>query len=157
MKKITEEGGEHKKWYEEAKKVTVKTLPAFVEKLTTKYKHDYGTICHAVSASALAAAHAVDHSEVGGITGFQAGCIMWGFVTEWLGLQGKPVRLTEFSNMLYPQYEADFHSISKATWEYLQKEATKNLKSKEGVATGIKEHWQSIKNGIVPFGYSVKD
>lgn len=73
---ITEELGLHKEWYEEAKKQTLNTLPAFVSNLVENYSHDYGTICHAITAAALGAANAVEESPEGGITGFQANCIM---------------------------------------------------------------------------------
>ena len=54
-KKITEEMGEQEKWYDQAKKVTTLTLPAFIKHLTKDYEHDYGTIAHAVTAAGLAA------------------------------------------------------------------------------------------------------
>lgn len=66
---ITEDDGIHNGWYEEAKQHTTKTLPVFIQHLTEDYRHDYGTICHAVAAAALAAAHAVDHAPCGGVTG----------------------------------------------------------------------------------------
>ena len=94
----------HRGEYEEARAQTVATLPEFVRKLTEDYSHDYGTICHAIAAAALAAAHAVDHSPAGGITGFQSGCIMWEFIQEWQHLRGKPLRLTNYEDMLFPQY-----------------------------------------------------
>jgi len=73
-KLIREEDGIQKEWYEEARKMTVEQLPMFLKKLVEDYQHDYGTICHAVAAGALSAAHAVNHSPTGGITGFQPLC-----------------------------------------------------------------------------------
>lgn len=80
---ITEEMKIQNEWYKEAKKQTVETLPEFVRHLTEDYSHDYGTICHAVAAAGIAAMYAVDNSPTGGITGFQAGCIMWKVIREW--------------------------------------------------------------------------
>jgi len=129
MKNITEEMGVHKKWYEEARKMTPEKLPEFIRKLTEDYNHDYGTICHAASASAVAAAWAIDKSKQGGITGYQAGAIMWGFITNWMSeYKDKPIKLVDYSNMLYPQYDDKFNkTISKDTFEWLQKEAQKNI------------------------------
>jgi len=70
-------------WQKKAKEATVETLPQFLKELTEDYEHDYGTIVHATTEAAIAACHAVDASPQGGITGFQAGCIMWQFISEW--------------------------------------------------------------------------
>src|SRR5690349_20327046 len=70
---ITEESGEHKQWYVDAHapEMTLETLPEFLRHLTEDYHHDYGTICHALAAGAIATAYAMDRSPQGGITGFQ--------------------------------------------------------------------------------------
>lgn len=34
-------------WKGEARKCTLETLPVFLQKITTEYQHDYGTICPA--------------------------------------------------------------------------------------------------------------
>jgi hypothetical protein len=156
-KQITEEDKVHEKWYEEARDMTPDKLPEFIRKLTEDYSHDYGTICHAVAAAAIGAAWSVDHSPAGGITGFQAGCIMWSFIQKWMSKDG-PMRLVDYSNMLYPQYNHAFEKkINKDTWEWLQKEAKKNLKASPQAHENVVEHWQSIADGYVPFGYVVID
>lgn len=145
-------------WYREAEAMTLADLPAFMRKLSQDYSHDYGTICHAMSAAALAAVYAIEHSPVGGITGFQSSFVMWGFITHWQHLEGKPVKLVKYEDMLYPQYKEKFSSISKETWEWLQAEASKKLEEAEGfVHPHVIEHWQSIKDGIVPFGFEVEN
>lgn len=156
---ITEEMGVHKKWYEEARKVTPPTLPEFVRRLTEDYQHDYGTICHAAAACAVAAASAVDHSGQGGITGFQAGVIFWEFYQHWLEKPG-PARLVEYDNMLYPQYAEEFanKTISKDTWKYLQDRAVNLLADPENRSahSAVQQHWIRIINGTPPFGYVVE-
>lgn len=157
-KEITEEMGLHKQWYEESREVTLETLPAFLKHLTEDYEHDYGTICHAMSAAAVAAMRAVDKTDQGGITGFQAGCIMWEFIREWMQLEG-PLSLRNFKDMLFPQYADKFETtISKDTWEWLQKEAQKNLDEEEPdsmTSERVANHWKSVVAGVVPFGWSV--
>lgn len=165
MKKtITEKMKAHEKWYIEAKKATPKTLPKFIKHLTEDYNHDYGTICHAYTAAAIAAASAVDHSPAGGITGFQAGAIMWEFIRNWNHDDNKcGMVLIDYDNMLYPQYEYHFNKIiSKDTWEAIQKEARVHLISDPNVPNlkahpNVIAHWQSIVDGKVPFGYSVSE
>jgi hypothetical protein len=157
-KPITEEQGIHKQWYEEARKMTIKKLPKFMRKLDRKYQHDYGTICHAVTASALAGAYAMDHGSQGDITGFQAGYIMWNFISKWMCVEGQPLRLIYFEKMLYPQYESMFEkTITADTWQWLQKQARTNLDEQSGACEKIRAHWQSIVDGKIPFGCVVKE
>ncbi|SOY79970.1 hypothetical protein CBM2599_A120535 [Cupriavidus taiwanensis] len=153
---IKEEDGLQQQWYEEAKKMTVEGLPAFIQKLTTEYVHDYGTICYAVAAAGIAAMHAVNKSDQGGITGFQAGCITWELLRHWSHIEA-PARITEFRNMLFPQYEHKFCAISSETWEILQEEAKKSLAEKgDGIHPNVRAHMESIVAGTVPFGYRVE-
>ena len=53
---VTEEMRPEKEWFAEAGKQTVETLPAFINHLMGDYEHDYGTVVHAISACAVAAA-----------------------------------------------------------------------------------------------------
>jgi hypothetical protein len=145
-------------WTTEARAMTLEKLPAFIEKLTT-HKHDYGTICRAIAAAGVAAAYAVERSPSGGITGFQAGCVLWDLILGWdSSYEGKPIRLVNYEDMLYPQYADKFRSISGETWAHLQKRATELLaKNKDGiVAERVKAHWESVVAGEVPFGYRVE-
>lgn len=155
-KKITEEMGIQEKWYKEAKEINIEELPEFIRKLTENYSHDYGTICHAVTAGALASAWAINNSPTGGITGFQASIIMWQFIKKWMHYKDEPMRLIKYQEMLYPQYDYKFKTISEDTWKWIQNEAEKSLKNKENVHPNVKKHWQSIVDGKVPFGYKVE-
>jgi hypothetical protein len=152
-------------WRKEAKEQTLETLPAWLKHLSEDYEHDYGTICHAIALAAYAAARAVDAGSQGGITGFQAGAVMWEFMRIWNGIEG-PARLLQYENMLYPQYEDRYNkTISKSTWEWLQKEAKKKLTDvaearlagRSEPSPTIIDHWQTILDGKIPFGYTVED
>lgn len=156
MKTIKEEDGIQKQWYEEARTQTLDTLPAFLKKLTEDYKHDYGTICHAVAAAAVAAAWAVEKSPQGGITGFQAGAVMWEFMRAWNNVEA-PAWLHKGEDMMFPQYHEKFTTISSETWEWLQKRAKKYLAEESRVVDErVVAHWQAIANGTVPFGLGVR-
>jgi hypothetical protein len=124
-KKITESLQIHKKWYEEAAKQTPETVGDFVKGLMEDYEHDYGTICHAISAGAIAQAWAMNSHPQGGITGFQAGCVMWGFIREWTYQTNKTgLKILDFDKLLYPQYEDHFDkTITRGVWEKLQEQA----------------------------------
>lgn len=151
--KIEESMHIHDAWYKEAGEMTLEKLPDFLDRLQHRYEHDYGTICHAIAASAVATAWAMNNGPQGGITGFQAGAIMWEFIKHWGHLQG-PARLVNFENMLYPQYEERFTSMDQETFDYLQKKAAENLASSDA-SDSIREHWQSIVDGKIPFGYTI--
>lgn len=128
-KAITERMGLQKEWYEDAQKVSADTLPDFIRHLTEDYSHDYGTICHAVAAAAVAAGSAVNHSQCGGITGFQAGAVMWEFIRAWNYSYNKTgLRLIDYDNFLYPQYADKFEkTLSPDTWAALQNEAAARI------------------------------
>lgn len=155
--KITEEMNVHEQWYDEANKQNLSTLPNFLDSLINSYEHDYGTICHAIAAGMIATGACINRSEQGGITGFQAGCIMWEFVRRWLQLKG-PLKLIQYDDMLYPQYESKFQKvISRENADYLINEAKKLIKEEGKVHPRVKQHWEKIANGEIPFTYVVEE
>lgn len=82
---------------------------------------------------------------------------MWGFIRHWQQKQGV-LRLVEYDNMLYPQYADSFaKTISQETWDDLQQKAQDNIEKHDTAHPDVRAHWESIINGVVPFGYSVKD
>lgn len=94
-----------------------------------------------------------------GITGFQAGCTMWDFIQDWEYSSNKcGLRIVDFDNMLYPQYDYHFEkTIKNHTWEALQKRAKELLEERTFAHPDVSAHWQRIANGEVPFGYTVVD
>lgn len=159
---ITEEMGIHKAWYD-VKPKTPDELAAFVRMLLTEYSHDYGTICHAAAAAALAGVRTINaDQDQGGITGFQAYQIMFQFVHKWLQIDG-PFGVREFRDMLYPQNEVKFRSIPLTVFGWLQEQAKAKLAEAAAEADGVHaaktvlDHWQSLVDGKVPFGYRVKE
>lgn len=151
---ITEAMGVHKAWYEDAKVQTVDTLPEFMRHLAEDYQHDYGTICHALAAVAIGAAWAMERTPQGGITGFQAGAVMWEFIRHWNHSGDNPMRLIDFGDLLYPQCSHKFVTISSETWAWAQERAKTLLAEGRGVPD-VRAHWQSVANGVVPFGLTV--
>lgn len=144
-----------KQWFVDAKDQTLDTLPEFMRHITRDYRHDYGTVCHALAACAVAATWAAEKGQ--GITGFQAGFIFWDFYRHWMQEDG-PARMLKYEDMLYPQYERRFRTIGAETWEWLQAEAATKLAEadSEFVHPNVLTHWQSIVDGNVPFGYLVE-
>ena len=64
----------------------------------------------------------------GGITGFQAGCVMWQIIRHMNYENNKcGLRLLDMDNLLYPQYEYKFHSIDSDIWKAVQKEAENKI------------------------------
>ena len=155
-RQITEEMNLQDEWYTEAETMTLDRLHDFVSGLDNNYSHDYGTICHAIVASMLACGNAMDSGKNGGISGFQAGAIFWEFTRRWKHLDG-PAALIAYENLLYPQYEYQFNSISQDTFDWIKEEAEKNLAVDDKGNEHMRNHWQSIVNGKVPFGLKIKD
>ena len=156
---ITEEMHLEKEWFEEATNVkSIEELSKYVDKLLNSYEHDYGTAVHAIAACSVACSWLGSHVE--GITGFQASLVMWDYIRNWIKTDNKcGLRLIDYDDFLYPQYEYKYDKvISEHTWETIQAEAKKLLDKDSGHACGeVKRHWKSIVNGVVPFGYKVKD
>jgi len=142
-----------KQWQEQAGKATIDNIAEFMTDLTTKYQHDYGTICHAIAIAAKAAARAIDHSPQGGITGFQAGAIMWQFISEWAHPNNKTgMKLVNYDNFLYPQYGEKFEkTITSSTWEAIQKEAKAKIENADLGHTEFIANTEQYKKDIAAF------
>lgn len=148
----------YKKWFEEAKEQTIETLPEFMKRILDE-PQSYESIVEAIAACAVGAAWAADHSPNGGITGFQGSWVMWRFIQHWMGMEeGEPLKLVKYDEMLYPQYNYKFEkTISRDTWNWLQEKADKCLSENGYAHPDVIAHWKSIINGVVPFGYTVKE
>jgi uncharacterized UPF0160 family protein len=162
MINITEEMGFEKEWYAEANKIKLKDLEEFITRLIKQYDHDYGTIVKAMCAGMMATMSAMNKDEKqGGITGFQASCLMWELMKHFNLRNNKcGAKLINYDDMLYPQKFEDFTSkaITTHIWESLKKEAEKNIKERsDNCHPDVLKHWEDIVNGIVPFGYYVRD
>lgn len=152
------ENERYKKWYEDAKEQTLETLPAFMKKILDE-PQTYDSIVEAIAACAVGAAWAAAHSPNGGITGFQGSWVMWRFIQYWMRIEeSEPLKLVRYNEMLYPQYNYKFaKTISRDTWDWLQEKADKYLNENGYAHPDVVAHWKSIVNGVVPFGYTVKE
>lgn len=152
MQKVTEADKEIiRKWFID----DVSSVDEFINRLSTEYEHDYGTVVHAMTAVAIQALKKFDDTPQGGITGFQANAIMWTFIRNWMYHEG-PMKLVHYERMLYPQYEGEFaKEIDKDTWKCLQDSARKKLAESGHVHPDVCAHWVSIVDGHIPFGYTL--
>ena len=143
--------------YEKANNVkTKKDLDALLEEVVNDKELDYGKIVYAISACMLATARYIDDSEVGGITGFQASFIGWEMVKKFMHESKVGMRLVDYENMLYPQYEDRFQkTISESMWIKIQNQAKTALEKSPDAHPDVIKHWKNIISGIVPFGYRV--
>lgn len=145
----------------EAKRKNIKTfddLTTFLKYVEENGDKGYGAAPRAMAQAALAVAWYLANKF--GITSFQAGFVMWDFVRGWSYRNNKTgLRIVDYDNMLYPQYEDKFQkTITPTVWESLQKEAKERLENDtEYTHPKVIEHWKSIANGVVPFGYEVKE
>jgi len=143
-------------WFKEAKEQTMDTLPSFLNKLLER-EHDYGTICRAIAAGAVGTMNAMNRHKNGGITGFQASCIMWDVIDGWGVWDKGPKRMVTYNDCLYPQYERKFTSIPRTTWKWLQEKAKEKLSEGNTMHERVKAHMESIVKGIVPFGLTIDE
>lgn len=159
-----------KQAYEIAKSVnTTDELAEFIN-FISNYPLDYGTVVYAQCAVMLAAQHVMDVGEQGGITGFQAGFIGWEMVKQFMRVGDCGLSLRDWENMLYPQYEEKFEkTIPRDIFEGLQKKAKERIEKADaatqeekdkfgyGLHPEVRKHMESIVNGVVPFGYVIKE
>lgn len=156
---------EIEQWFDDAEKQTIKTLPSFVKHVMNDYIHDYGTVCHAIGACAVATAYACTkmYGAHGGITGFQAGFVMWSFVKGWYYRNNKcGLKILDYDKLLYPQYCDRFEkTIESEQWEAIREEAKHLIQVAEETNDPPHErvlaHWKSIAVGNLPFGFRVDD
>jgi len=153
MEQIKEEDKHQDKWYEDAKKVSMGELTEFLRHLLEDYSHDYGTICHALAAGAIATASAMNKAPQGGITGFQAGAVMWGFIGHWNYESNKTgLRIIDYDNFLYPQYRNRFQkTISPDIWKALQKQAAVEIEKANDAYTKYLKDKQQYEADLAAF------
>lgn len=132
-------------------------LIAFLQRVKDNCNTGYGTAPRAIAQAALATAWYLAYDF--GITGFQAGFVMWDFIRDWQYSSNEcGMKIVDYDTMLYPQYDYRFEkTISKNTFEALQEKAKKLLEDKSYAHPNVVNHWQSIVDGNVPFGYVIKE
>lgn len=109
-------------------------------------------------ASSLSLAATSMCSYLFGMTLFQMGYVLWTIIDKmFLDEHDVGMRLVNFNNMLYPQYEYRFEkTIDSETWNSIQKKAAELIENGD-IVGGVRKHLQSIVDGKVPFGYKVED
>lgn len=151
-------------WYEKAKTEiqTPEQLKAFAEEISARIESSdepYNDSSNGAAALALAAMNMT--ACMYGMTGFQMGWVMWQVIDQMLLSEHDcGMKLVNYNDMLYPQYEHRFgKTIDADTWGKLQEKAARlvgeNKKSKFPACKGVADHWKSIADGKVPFGYTV--
>ena len=134
-----------------------KDLMVFIEEMALT-EHDimteYENAPHKIAQAMLKVGHYLAGKH--GISGFQAGGVMWEVIEEWMYSGNKcGLKLVDYDDMLYPQYDYKFDkAISENTWNHLQEQA-KEMLATEDACSSVRKHWQSIADGVIPFGYTL--
>lgn len=137
---------------------TKEDLDNLLNEILNSKEIDYGKIVYAMSGAMLGVARFIDRSEIGGITGFQAGFVGWEMVKHFLITTNQTsMSIVDYDTMLYPQCKSRFKKvISKRTWELLQNRAKTLLEESKDAHPKVIKHWKKIAKGKVPFGYKVE-
>lgn len=164
VRKLNEEHDKEliKEWYNRAEVIkNEEELSRFVHELIYDYEHDYGTIVHAIVAAMNASFTVINNSDQGGISGFQAAAVAWKLIPSFFGIHSDvPLRLLNYEDMLYPQFENKFLGVPEHVWKWIQERAKEKLDEMQafGVALDnpvLVSHLDKIVQGCVPFGYKV--
>ena len=144
-------------WYKRASEVTPETFGYLINELLHNYNLDYGAKIHAAAACTIAMFNAC--GDVFGFSGFQSSAsIMQVLYKLNYPCNKTGIRVIDYDDMLYPQYEDKFRSIRRDTWEHLRKRADELIAENKSIADPlVLHHWKSISSGIVPFGYYISD
>lgn len=142
-------------WYAKAKEVSnVDELTEFIKWIFSQ-EADYELSVHAVSAIAIAATWCGENKY--GLTGFQGSVVGLQYLMHWTYENCIGIKVTDYTEMLYPQNRRHFEkNISADMFSDIQKRAAKLLEEGGGVPF-VRQHWESIVNGDVPFGYKIED
>lgn len=117
---------ERSEWMEKAKKVTLDTLPDFLKSLQEQIPESYGNVCYITAIGSAATAYAYCHEF--GLTGFQDSIIFWEWNEAWGVFKSEVgLRMLDYKNMCYPQYEDNFKEISPSTFKSMQIYCQKHL------------------------------
>lgn len=154
---VMDEFAARDKLREDRKKIkSFHDLATFLKDVENNYNYEYGVAPRSIAQACLAVGWYL--SDKMGITSFQAGCVMWDFICDWNYENNKcGLKIIDYDNMLYPQYRHRFEkTIDEGTWRAIQEQAKKNLE-RDNIYThpDVLNHWRSIVNGEVPFGYKV--
>lgn len=116
----------------------------------------YNDSSSAASSLALAGIYMCSYNF--GLTFFQMHYIMWTIIDKMMiDEHDVGLRIVNFNNMLYPQYEYLFNkTMSKDEFDALQKKAASMLKI-GNLGKEVEEHLKSIVAGNVPFGWKVDE
>lgn len=145
--------------YEKAKNVkTKKDLDELLSEVIESKDLCYGKIVYAICGCMKATMNYINNSEIGGITGFQAGFIGWEMIKEYTVVSSNTaLKLINYDDMLFPQKKERFDKvIEKDIWESIQSEANKKIAENPDAHKKVIKHWKKIVNGKVPFGFKVK-
>lgn len=120
---------------------------------------DYGRIVYACAAAAIAGFNVMNRTKNGGITGFQAGCLMWEMVRKFGMFSEGPLRIQDFDHLRYPQYDDQWAvTISPESAGELQKRAAEVAgKNPEFVSPNVMRRNQDIAAGRFPSFVTVKE
>ena len=144
--------------YAEAKKISSpEELSNFIKRLSD-YQHDYGTIVYACAAARMAAWRVVDKSPQGGITGFQAGCVMWETVKDLGRFSEGPLKILDFDNIRFPQYDDSWGvSLSRKSAAVLSERAKSFLDNNRDCNKSVLTRNKNIAAGKFPAFVTITD
>ena len=144
-------------WYKRANEIKPETFGDFVNELLHGYDLDYGAKIHAASACTIAMFYACD--DIFGFSSYQySTSVMQVLYKLNYRINKTGIRVLDYDDMLYPQYEDKFRSIRQKTWKLIRKRADELIaKNKSMAGPSVLNHWTSISLGVVPFGYYISD
>lgn len=131
-------------------------LAELAKEICEKFNFDYGVVPRSIGAFLVVAANYFCHEM--GVTGFQAGFIMYDFIRGFMYPHNKcGIRVVDYDELLYPQYIEKHTTIPESVWNNIMREAkTKLDEDKVYCHPCVVQYWQDVSKGIVPKEIRIK-
>ncbi len=84
--------------------------------------------------------------------------IMWQFIRHWLPeFAFSPLRMVIYEDLLYPQFEKNFKTITPDIFKWVQESAKNSLERHKSASPALKAHWQSVVDGQIPYDLMLEE
>ncbi|CAN5951006.1 unnamed protein product [Sphagnum jensenii] len=120
---------------------TKKQLAEYIDSLTSRTDHDYGTCVYAMSMAAQAAFNYVAGQL--GVTGFQLSCADMDFIKRTRGYKG-PFMIINGENALYPDLHGRLMEAMEEWKPWLKEQAQMKLRDARQANPNVIAHWKML-------------
>ncbi len=148
------------KWAEEAYGLSIDELPKFIHELVEKYDHSSISKVNMVNIAVTCILNNFYQEKVVPMTEPEVMTSKWTLIKMLFPEVGDgPISIIKWNNLLSPSSDPYFHSIPDDVFVDIQESAKllveRHEAGREVFSDEELEHWKSIIDGQVPYGYRI--